>query len=232
MRISHSHKSFICLHFLVSVIEAEVRYAARYEYAETAVDVIARRTRLSFLNAQAARVALPRILDILSEERGWDGKRRAQEQARALEFLRSMGLPSIASTTDTGPGFFASWADRTRSALHLAPTARTVDILPPVQYARSEFEAGEVDALRDAFEAAANTSPIDDKEFTSPDTSRANARLPRDAIRTLLRSLPDYARAREGELLSVLNETGLDSRNDFDFNDFIEVSFIWYSLLF
>jgi len=39
---------------LYPFIDGEVRYAVRHEYAQTAVDVIARRTRLSFLNAQAA----------------------------------------------------------------------------------------------------------------------------------------------------------------------------------
>ena len=50
------------------VIDAEVRYAARHEYAQSAIDVIARRTRLSFLNAQAALEALPTVVDILGEE--------------------------------------------------------------------------------------------------------------------------------------------------------------------
>jgi glycerol-3-phosphate dehydrogenase len=50
------------------VIEAEVRYAVRHEYALTATDVIARRIRLSFLNAQAAAEALPRIVDIMAKE--------------------------------------------------------------------------------------------------------------------------------------------------------------------
>jgi glycerol-3-phosphate dehydrogenase len=45
------------LYFLV--IDAEVRYAVRHEYARTAIDVIARRTRLAFLNAQGAFDALP-----------------------------------------------------------------------------------------------------------------------------------------------------------------------------
>lgn len=41
------------------------------EYACTAVDVIARRLRLAFLNVQAAEEALPVIVDIMAEELHW-----------------------------------------------------------------------------------------------------------------------------------------------------------------
>uniref|UniRef100_A0A671YHU7 Glycerol-3-phosphate dehydrogenase, mitochondrial n=1 Tax=Sparus aurata TaxID=8175 RepID=A0A671YHU7_SPAAU len=51
-------------------IEAEVLYAIK-EYACTAIDVIARRTRLGFLNVQAADEALPRIVQIMGKELDW-----------------------------------------------------------------------------------------------------------------------------------------------------------------
>ena len=51
-------------------IEAEVKYAVK-EYARTATDVVARRTRLAFLNVQAADEALPRIVEIMAKELGW-----------------------------------------------------------------------------------------------------------------------------------------------------------------
>ncbi|GAA5929771.1 hypothetical protein JCM3775_006547 [Rhodotorula graminis] len=73
-------------------IDAEVTWACRREYAATAVDVIARRTRLSFLNSEAALEALPRVIDMMTTELGWDEKRRAQEFTDACEFLESMGL--------------------------------------------------------------------------------------------------------------------------------------------
>lgn len=47
-----------------------MRYAVR-EYACTAVDIIARRTRLSFCNVHAAQEALPRIVEIMAEELKW-----------------------------------------------------------------------------------------------------------------------------------------------------------------
>ncbi|GAA98993.1 uncharacterized protein L969DRAFT_548382 [Mixia osmundae IAM 14324] len=74
-------------------LEEEVLYGVRVEYAQTATDVIARRTRLSFLNAHAALEALPRIIDLMAPELGWDKKRQRKEFEVAQKFLASMGLP-------------------------------------------------------------------------------------------------------------------------------------------
>ncbi len=74
-------------------IDGEVRYAVRNEYAQTAVDVIARRTRLAFLNVQAALEALPGVIDIMGEELKWNQQRKDSEWRDSVEFLISMGLP-------------------------------------------------------------------------------------------------------------------------------------------
>lgn len=52
-------------------IDAEVRYGVR-EYACSAIDMIARRLRLAFLNVQAAIEALPVVIDIMADELKWD----------------------------------------------------------------------------------------------------------------------------------------------------------------
>jgi glycerol-3-phosphate dehydrogenase len=83
----------IRLSTLYPFVDGEVRYAVRHEYAQTAVDVVARRTRLAFLNAQAALEALPRIIDLMGEELGWSKARKAVEWTNAVHFLGSMGLP-------------------------------------------------------------------------------------------------------------------------------------------
>jgi glycerol-3-phosphate dehydrogenase len=64
---------------LYPFVDGEVRYACRHEYANTAVDVLARRTRLAFLNAQAALEALPKIIDIMTQELKWDKHRQDLE---------------------------------------------------------------------------------------------------------------------------------------------------------
>ncbi|MCJ1283856.1 mitochondrial glycerol-3-phosphate dehydrogenase [Xylographa opegraphella] len=77
---------------LYPFIDGEVRYAVRHEYAQTAVDVLARRTRLAFLNAQAALEALPTVIDLMAEELKWDTKRKNIEWRESVKFLASMGL--------------------------------------------------------------------------------------------------------------------------------------------
>ncbi|XP_063073538.1 glycerol-3-phosphate dehydrogenase, mitochondrial [Engraulis encrasicolus] len=67
-------------------IESEVLYAIK-EYACTAIDVIARRTRLGFLNVQAADEALPRIVEIMAKELGWSEEKSQEELAAAKKFL-------------------------------------------------------------------------------------------------------------------------------------------------
>jgi len=47
-----------------------VIYAVR-EYAATVVDVLARRTRLAFLNVRAAEESIPRVVELMSRELGW-----------------------------------------------------------------------------------------------------------------------------------------------------------------
>jgi glycerol-3-phosphate dehydrogenase len=75
-------------------IDAEVRYACRRTYACTATDIIARRTRLSFLNSQAALDVLPQVVDIMAVELGWDDDEKVRQFDGARDFLAdSMGLP-------------------------------------------------------------------------------------------------------------------------------------------
>ncbi|XP_061571399.1 glycerol-3-phosphate dehydrogenase, mitochondrial isoform X2 [Cololabis saira] len=75
-------------------IEAEVLYAIR-EYACTAIDVIARRTRLGFLNVQAADEALPRIVQIMAKELDWSQEKKTEELDAARKFLyHEMGYRS------------------------------------------------------------------------------------------------------------------------------------------
>ncbi|XP_065870796.1 glycerol-3-phosphate dehydrogenase SDP6, mitochondrial [Euphorbia lathyris] len=70
-------------------LEAEVAYCARHEYCESANDFIARRSRLAFLDTDAAGRALPRIIDILAAEHNWDKGRKNQELEMAKDFLET-----------------------------------------------------------------------------------------------------------------------------------------------
>lgn len=69
-------------------IDAEVRYGVR-EYACTAIDMIARRLRLAFLNVQAAQEALPGIIEIMAEELKWSNDEKKKQEKTASEFLQN-----------------------------------------------------------------------------------------------------------------------------------------------
>jgi glycerol-3-phosphate dehydrogenase len=76
------------------LIEAEIRYAVSREYAQTAVDVLARRTRLSFMDAQAALEALPSVIEVMGRELRWSKDRKEREWTQTVRFLGTMGLPT------------------------------------------------------------------------------------------------------------------------------------------
>ncbi|CAD7089448.1 unnamed protein product [Hermetia illucens] len=67
-------------------IDAEIRYGVR-EYACNAIDMIARRLRLAFLNVQAAQEALPAIVDIMAEELKWSKEEKERQIKLASDFL-------------------------------------------------------------------------------------------------------------------------------------------------
>jgi glycerol-3-phosphate dehydrogenase len=68
-------------------LEAEVRYGARHEMARTSTDVLARRTRLGFLDRDAAVGAVPRVSELLAGELGWDDERATADRADAMAYL-------------------------------------------------------------------------------------------------------------------------------------------------
>ncbi len=69
-------------------LEAEVLWAVRREMAARLMDVLARRTRLAFLDRAAAIRAAPRVAALMAAELGWDAARRGAEEAEAGERLR------------------------------------------------------------------------------------------------------------------------------------------------
>jgi len=70
------------------ILEAEVVYAARYEYCMTAADFLARRSRLAFTHVDAAKKAIPRVIDILKREHNWGKLRTWREKRAALKYMK------------------------------------------------------------------------------------------------------------------------------------------------
>lgn len=79
-RLAHNHP----------YLEAEVVYAVDYELACTAVDVIARRLRLAFLDSDGSHQALPRTIEIMADLLKWDEEKVKSETQAALDFLENM----------------------------------------------------------------------------------------------------------------------------------------------
>lgn len=81
-------------------IASEVRYACR-EYACTIEDVLSRRTRLAFLNKDAAREAIPLVADIMADELGWTKDVKAEQIIAASKYMDSYGgrIPDESSNT-------------------------------------------------------------------------------------------------------------------------------------
>ncbi|PGH34800.1 glycerol-3-phosphate dehydrogenase [[Emmonsia] crescens] len=75
-------------------LKAEIKYAIKNEYAMTAADVLARRTRLAFLDTNAALQALPGVIDLMGDEMNWSRARRESEWIETIHFLATMGLPA------------------------------------------------------------------------------------------------------------------------------------------
>jgi glycerol-3-phosphate dehydrogenase len=71
-------------------IKAEVVFAADHEYARTITDILARRTRLGFLNADEAQQAIPVVADLMTTRLGWSSSKRTAEIAAATKFLEGM----------------------------------------------------------------------------------------------------------------------------------------------
>lgn len=78
-------------------LAAEVIFACEQEYALTAVDVLARRTRLAFLNAESARESIPTVVDLMGSFYGWGSARKRSEAEAALSYLKGMEAPQKAS---------------------------------------------------------------------------------------------------------------------------------------
>jgi glycerol-3-phosphate dehydrogenase len=71
-------------------IDAEVSWACR-EYACTIEDVLSRRTRLAFLNKDAALSAIPRVAELMEKELGWTPHVTAEQILAARVYVESYG---------------------------------------------------------------------------------------------------------------------------------------------
>lgn len=191
-----------------------MRYAIRHEYAQTAVDVIARRCRLSFLNAQAALGALPRVVEIMTEDLNWSRSRQQAEIDRATKFLASMGLPpGIEPPSLKTHSFMEKFWSLLGLTGQVSSEARTLRAAREMVYSRAQFEAGEITALRDAFVARTQQYPAVEDE----------THLGRADVFGLIESLKGYEGVSRKDYEYALTETGFTDKPEFNFDEFVEV---------
>jgi glycerol-3-phosphate dehydrogenase len=96
-------------------LAAEVAFAVEQEFAQTAVDVLARRTRLAYTSYQTAFDVLPRVVELMGQRLQWDAARRQREVQEAAAFLRTMAPP------DQLPAFAAEAAEKEKTMLKKSP---------------------------------------------------------------------------------------------------------------
>lgn len=138
-----------------------MHYATQHEYAQTAVDFIARRSRLSFLNAGAALDVLPRVIQLMGDDLGWDSKRRRAEWTKARDFLVSMGLPeqadgeidAVKGELGETPIISFAWAYTWPGLRHLFGSAASKTPLTPrgLHHSRSLFSVGDLERVKKEF---------------------------------------------------------------------------------
>lgn len=182
-------------------------YAVRNEYALSPIDVLARRTRLSFLNTRAALDALPRVVEIMGDELKWNPARRKKEHLEAIKFLKSMGLQPDAEEL-SAPSIW----DTLKNLLGITTLPKMA------QYGRAHFEPGEVDHLRTSFNHRIEN--LESKEAVK------KRQLSTRDVQQLLKELPGYEGFKINDFAYVLDEAGLGQRKTLNFDEFIEVYYI------
>ncbi|ORY99790.1 putative glycerol-3-phosphate dehydrogenase [Lobosporangium transversale] len=194
-------------------IEAEIRYAVRREYACTAVDVLARRLRLAFLNVHAALEALPRVVEIMADELKWDQARQLKETEEAKKFLTTMGLPvsPIAYPTNVPdavighPGAIGNVEKREAKGFWGGGKSSGSSVTDSF-YSRAQFNPEELAEFHKVFGALDydGDGHIDGKD-----------------LGVILRNLDMDVDAQV--LNNIISEVDLDNSGSIEFNEFLEV---------
>ena len=177
----------------------------------SAIDVLARRTRLSFLNAYAALDALPWVVDIVADELNRSKAERKEQTKDAVQFLQSMGLSPayMAHVPDLEPR--ASWEKLWAAAEHLIGTGAAVTENKPYTHGHSKFEAGELAALRHAF--VTHVREVEKMNMAD--------------MKEVLKDVLGYAGISAKDYAYVFYEAGLKNREDLDFDEFAKVGFVF-----
>lgn len=143
----------------------------------------------------------------MAGELGWSSSRKRKELQEGAQFLESMGL-AAGVEVPSAPHTWLEWAKSAVLGMKQKPDGR--------MYSRAQFEAGEVDSLKDIFATRA-------KGAAGDGATEGQLRVQKEDIRVILRETPGYENVRSNEFNYVLDEAGFSKQGDFDFDEFIEV---------
>jgi len=76
-------------------LEAEVQYSTKHEYAQTITDILARRTRLAFLDHESAVQSVQKVGELMAPILGWNEERKQDEIQKAYSFLETMKVGNM-----------------------------------------------------------------------------------------------------------------------------------------
>lgn len=74
-------------------LECEIEYACKYEMACTVTDYLTLRTRLAYLDSEAAKIAAPKVADRMGIALGWTTKEKKRQLQQALDTFNTFGGP-------------------------------------------------------------------------------------------------------------------------------------------
>lgn len=74
------------------ITKGEVRYQIQQEMAQSPIDVLLRRTRLSFLSGTAAVDSLINVIDVFAEEFKWSKEDKESQYKRSIEQLAKLNF--------------------------------------------------------------------------------------------------------------------------------------------
>ena len=74
-------------------LEEEITYACEHEMATSLTDILTLRTRLAYLDSEAAASIASRVADIMSSALGWSKKQKQNELKQAQEVISQFGGP-------------------------------------------------------------------------------------------------------------------------------------------
>jgi hypothetical protein len=76
-----------------NILDAEIYFACYHDYALHVSDILARRTRLAFVDRDLAIRAMPKVIRIMSEIYSWSPGRQEEEFQACIQYMRQFGGP-------------------------------------------------------------------------------------------------------------------------------------------